>query len=80
MDNLEKDVVPYVVPVQAPETKLEKINNTLNEIGVNTGIYHFDTNRNVFDPRYEKTILVPVHPSLSDEKIEEIGKKILAQI
>jgi len=76
LDHLEENVVPYIVPVHASIKTLERINARLKEIGVNTGIYHFDMNRNVFEPKFEKTVLIPVHTGLLDADIVHIGEEV----
>ena len=71
--DLERDgVCPYVVPLITDEKKLKKMTNSLLEKNVYTGIYHFDVNRNLFNPYYKKCIWVPVHQGLDTGKMEEI--------
>ena len=76
LSHLEENFIPYIVPVYAPLNILERIDERLKEIGINTGIYHFDMNRNVFEPRFEKTVLIPIHTALLDRDIIRIGEEV----
>lgn len=76
LEHLEADVTPFIVPAIAPLPVLERIDRALKEAGVQTGIYHFDVNRNLFEPHFVKAFLVPVHPGLSEEDMDRLGEII----
>jgi DegT/DnrJ/EryC1/StrS aminotransferase family len=69
---LEKDVVPYVVPLIADESSLNRINIALNDHAVKTDIYHFDINRNLLNPQFKKCVWVPIHQGIDAVKMNEI--------
>jgi len=71
-DHLEPDIAPYVVPLKVPGGKAEGVAAALDDAGFRIGIYNFDTNRNVFEPRFERTVLVPVHAGLGDDDMDKI--------
>jgi len=72
VSHLERDIIPFVVPICAPERILAKADLALREIGVSLGIYHFDMNRNVFEPSFAKTLLLPIHPGVKEETLDKI--------
>ena len=75
--SLERDgVFPYVIPLITDEKKLKKMTNSLLENNIHTGIYHFDVNRNLFNPNYEKCIWVPIHQGLNTNKMAKICETI----
>lgn len=72
-EGLEREgVTPYVVPLFDSETRLERIVASLRAGEVATGVYHFDTARNLFEPRFRACAWLPVHQGLSDSDIERI--------
>jgi dTDP-4-amino-4,6-dideoxygalactose transaminase len=68
----EEDVVPYVVPLFAPLNMLDRAKNKMLSMGIYTGIYHFDINRNILDPCFIKCMWVPVHQGLSEREMETV--------
>lgn len=70
--NLERDVIPYVVPLIANEYLLQKIKEKFLKYGIWTDIYHFDVNRNMLNPNFKKCVWVPIHHGISSEKMETI--------
>lgn len=63
-DNLD-EMAPLCYPVlNEDESILEKVNNWLKELGIYTGIYHFDVNRNMFKPNYMKCVPIPLYASI----------------
>lgn len=74
---LERDgVIPYVVPLFDKITNLERMLKRLNEKNVITGIYHFDTNRNLLKPNFQKCLWIPVHQGLNKTNLEMICETI----
>lgn len=76
VDDLEKDALPYVVPVKVPEPAQEQAVNALRRLGLKTGFYHFDTARNLLAPQFELRLWVPVHQGLGLCDIERIGETL----
>lgn len=74
--NLERDALPYVVPLITEEDKLQRINNGLNSAGFKTGLYHFDVNRNLLNPDFKKSVWVPIHQGLTINDMDRIRKII----
>jgi len=77
-DGLEREgVVPYVLPLfDKNEGRLASIADKLNKNHIFSGVYHFDANRNILNPRFVKCVWIPVHQGLTLERIEEICKLI----
>jgi dTDP-4-amino-4,6-dideoxygalactose transaminase len=69
LDKLEEEceVVPFAVPYFCREP--ERICEEMGKFNILTGVNQFDMNRNIFSPRYEKVIALPVHQDLSSEEI-----------
>ncbi len=72
----EEGVNPYILPLITDENRLLEIKKVLLQKKISTGIYHFDINRNLFNPIYKKCIWVPVHQGLDPEKMAEICETI----
>lgn len=69
MGNIEEncDVVPFVVPYFGEhEDKLRDIARKLSAVNVETGIYHFNVNRNIFRANYRKCVPIPVHQRIPE--------------
>lgn len=74
---LERDgVIPYVVPLFESVDRLEPMVQALRRINVVTGIYHFDVNRNLLNPRFEPCAWIPIHPGLNEERMAMICQSI----
>jgi hypothetical protein len=74
--NLERNIIPYVVPLIADEHVLQKIKAKFLASGIWTDIYHFDINRNILNPNFKKCVWVPIHHGVSREKMDMICKLI----
>jgi dTDP-4-amino-4,6-dideoxygalactose transaminase len=76
-----ENIYPYVIPLLEKEEKLSKLNIFLNDNGIKTGIYHFDENRNIFNPDFKRCIWLPVHEKVSNDNLlficESVKKIIL---
>ncbi|MBI4283292.1 MAG: DegT/DnrJ/EryC1/StrS family aminotransferase [Chloroflexi bacterium] len=78
-DHLELDgVSPYVLPLYAPEDTLHEIVERLRGKGYFSGVYHFDMNRNIFAPNFQRCAWIPVHQGVSTSQMEEICELILS--
>lgn len=74
---LEREgVVPYVVPLFDKVENLEKMVKKLMERNVITGIYHFDVNRNLLNPNFQKCLWVPIHQGIDKDALEMICETI----
>lgn len=80
MDHLERGAIPYVAPLKVPDGKAEGIAAALDEEGFRIGIYHFDTNRNVFEPHFERMVLVPVHAGLGNDDMDRIAATVRSRL
>ena len=75
--SLEREgICPYIAPLITSEERLNRISEALLKKSINTGIYHFDINRNIFNPVFKKCLWVPIHQGLSTEKMSEICETI----
>jgi len=66
-------VIPFVVPLIAKKSFLMKIKNILDAHGYSTNIYHFDVNRNLFNPNFLECVWIPNHQGLSLNDIDKIS-------
>ena len=74
---LEREgVCPYVAPLFASEDRLKKISESLRANGFDSGVYSFDVNRNVFNPKFVRCAWVPIHQGLSLEQMGRISEII----
>jgi len=70
-DYLEKkDVIPWAVPLFIKKN-IFKIQNELRDIDIETGVYHFDINRFSINPKFKKTLLLPITFELGSNKFEK---------
>jgi len=77
-DHLEKEgITPYIIPVLCSESQSEKLVKHLQEENVMTGIYHFDVNRNLLNPKFMPCVWIPCHGGISDEVFSEITDLVL---
>ena len=68
----DSDVVPYVAPFFAPAEALELAAAALGKQGVETGVYHFDVERDMSASNYRKCVAVPMHQGISAERMTAI--------
>jgi hypothetical protein len=64
------DVAPYVIPLLLPLDNLKSILNDLLLAKYQTGIYHFDVNRNIINSKFEKVLWILLGSSLTDAQYE----------
>jgi len=80
-DHLESSgVAPYVIPIRIREAARARIVEQLRARQVSTGVYQFDLNRNLLDPKYEPTVWVPCHGGFSDTRFDEITETVVASL
>ena len=70
----EKGITPYLIPVFGIRAALEKLVQSLRDIGIATGIHNFDSARNLLSPRYELCVPLPCHSGMSDAQFEKMIK------
>lgn len=80
-DHLLRDgIVPYLIPIYVDKNKSINIVKLLLQKNVETGLYCFDSNRNMLAPEYISCICLPCHSGISDAKFEEILETILTNV
>jgi len=67
-----KNIAPWVCPLFLPLKTMQKATQKLSKNGVECGIYHFDINRNMLNPKYKKCLIVPCHGQINDNQLEKI--------
>jgi len=77
---LEGDCLEEMAPLCYPvfsddELMLKKVDDWLREVGVYTGIYHFDINRNMFSPDYRRCVPIPLYASIDSSLYESFVRK-----
>jgi hypothetical protein len=65
-------VVPYVIPICGTDASLTTVVQSLKKLGVASGIYRFDMNRNLIEPRFEPIAWIPIHGRISDALFERL--------
>jgi len=76
IDSLETDILPYVVPIAGTPEELSHIVNVIKGTGLYSGLYHFDENRNLLEPRLISVAWLPIHQGIPTKIIEEVSTKI----
>jgi len=77
-DHLEKEgITPYVIPIICEEAKGEKLIRTLADAGIMTGFRYFDINRNLLEPNYQKSIIIPCHGGITDDQFSNMIEIII---
>lgn len=80
-DHLEREgITPYVIPIRCPESKNELLVKTLRDEGIITGLYHFDMNRNLLEPKFEKCVWIPCHSGISDKAFSDLTDTVVKVI
>ncbi len=73
------EVCPWVVPLFFG-SKNKRIATTLQEYGIESGVYHFDINRNMLKPRFVECVAVPCHQGISSAVIGSMIDRIKATL
>jgi hypothetical protein len=76
----DAEVTPYVLPVLGERAALERLAARLREVGVRTGVYHFDVRRNHLEPDFHPCVWLPVHPAVSEQRQIEITDQVRRQL
>ncbi len=71
--HLEKQsITPYIIPIYDQKEKLEKLAQELIAQGIQTGLYNFDLNRNLLEPKFIPCLWIPCHSAISQQQFEAI--------
>lgn len=71
----EVDKLMHVV-LMFPENKKFELRQVFYKNGFDCGLYHFDVNRNIFNPNYKEVFLIPLNPTISQQILENLLKEI----
>jgi dTDP-4-amino-4,6-dideoxygalactose transaminase len=80
-DHLEREgVYPYIIPIKTKELQMNNVVSALRKIGFNTGIYQFDVNRFLIEPKFEPCVWVLCHGGINeatfDRQVQAIKKTL----
>ena len=65
-------VTPWIFPMFLGPHYHDRIVKALTSSGIESGIYHFDVNRNLLNPDFRKCVAVPCHQGLSEDEVARI--------
>lgn len=68
----KENVAPWVVPLFFDEDRCAKVAVRLKQAGIESGVYHFDVNRNMLKPDFRLCVPVPCHQGMSEDDIARI--------
>jgi len=68
----EDGVVPWIVPFFFEKEKMLRIVQALRAHDIETGVFHFDINRNMLDSDYRECVALPCHDGMSEEDVGTI--------
>jgi hypothetical protein len=72
-DHLEESgITPYAVPLAVPRQKTAKIIHELNDANIWAGLHRFDIARCMFEPDYQKCVLVPIHSGMTGTPMSKL--------
>lgn len=69
----DDEVTPYVVPLTVPPRKLNGLVNLIKRLGYFSGAYHFDINRNLFNPNFIPVAWLPVHQGIIPQSMKSLS-------
>lgn len=75
----DSEVVPWMMPLFAGVAN-KKIAVALQRAGFESGVYHFDVNRNMLKPDFKECVAVPCHQSISQREVERIIDLVTAAL
>lgn len=67
----ECEVTPWVVPLFLGSANAT-VASALADMGIESGVYHFDVNRTMLEPNFQECVVVPCHQGMSDTEIRDI--------
>jgi len=72
-DHLEESgITPYAVPLAVPRQKAAKVIQELNDANIWAGLHRFDIARCMFEPDYQKCVLVPIHSGMTETPMSKL--------
>jgi dTDP-4-amino-4,6-dideoxygalactose transaminase len=71
-DLFKENVLPWVAPLFFSESSNRRVAEALKNKNIESGVYHFDVNRNVLKPDFKECVIVPCHQGIPEKKILEI--------
>lgn len=80
MEILKKDILPWAIPLFFKKSVCEKIVKNLRDMKVESGIYHFDINKNMLKPDFRECLAVPCHQGMTANDTLRIIKTIKRHI
>jgi hypothetical protein len=66
---LTDDINPWILPLFLNERKIYEIAEILQKNNIESGVYNFDINRNLLNPKYIKCVVIPCHQGISEKKM-----------
>jgi len=66
------DVMPWIFPLFLDDPFRGKLSSALVSNDIESGVYHFDINRNMLNPDFQKCVAIPCHQGLSQNNISTI--------
>jgi len=70
------EVLPYVVPLFSSLNKLDKLVSLIRRSGFFSNIYHFDANRNIFNPNFLPVVWLPIHQGIKNQNLIHLCQAI----
>lgn len=68
----DADIVPFFIPYFADYEQCAYLVQVFAEQGIESETYHYDVNRNMFNPQYAPSLIVPCHQGLSETQMHLI--------
>src|SRR3989338_1677585 len=69
---IQENVVPWVVPLFFDEDRCARVAAMLKRASIESGVYHFDVNRNMLEPDFKLCVPVPCHQGMSEEDVGRV--------
>ena len=67
----DSEVVPWMVPLLC-DSNNASVAAALRRAGFESGVYHFDFNRNMLKPRFVECVALPCHQRLHQKDIAKL--------
>ena len=64
--------MPWVFPLFLKRRYRDLVVKSLIENDIESGVYHFDINRNILKPDFRKCVPIPCHQGISEDDIGRI--------
>ncbi len=66
----EDDVAPWIIPLFFTKERMRRVVAALAKKGVESGTFHFDVKRNMFDPDYRECVALPCHDGITERELQ----------